>query len=52
VSVDDQGVPIEHSHDLFRADRTRITVRTRGRAGTAGSATSSGKVVELRTRAY
>jgi len=52
TTVDDAGVPIEHSHDLFRADRTRITVRTRGRAGTAGSATSRGKVVELRTRAY
>ncbi len=52
TSVDSAGAPIEHSHDLFRADRTRITVRTRGQAGTAGSATTRGKVVELRTRAY
>jgi len=52
TSTDSQGTPIEHSHDLFRADRTRITVRTRGNAGTAASTTSRGKIVELRTRAY
>ena len=52
TSVDDAGIPIEHSHDLFRADRTRITVRTRGDGGTAASSTTSGKVVELRARAY
>lgn len=52
TSVDAAGIPIEHSHDLFRADRTRITVRTRGDAGTAASATARGKVVELKTRAY
>ena len=26
TTVDAAGVPIEHSHDLFRADRTRITI--------------------------
>ena len=51
TSVDAAGVPIEHSHDLFRADRTRITVRTHGDAGTASaSASTHGKVVELRPR--
>ncbi len=52
TTVDADGVPIESSHDLFRADRTRITVRTRGQAGTAGSAVARGKVVELKARAY
>ena len=52
TTVDADGVPIEWSHDLFRADRTRITVRTHGRAGTAGSAVSRGKVLELKARAY
>jgi GntR family transcriptional regulator len=31
---DGRGVPFEHSHDLFRADRTTITVRTPGRSST------------------
>ena len=35
---DDDGVPLEFSYDLFRADRTAITVRTRGPRGTALSA--------------
>jgi GntR family transcriptional regulator len=52
TTVDADGVPIEASHDLFRADRTRITVRTQGRGGTAGSAVSRGKVLELKSRAY
>jgi GntR family transcriptional regulator len=52
TTVDAAGVPIESSHDLFRADRTRITVRTRGQAGTAGSAVARGKLVELKARAY
>jgi GntR family transcriptional regulator len=50
TSVDSDGVPIEHSHDLFRADRTRITVRTRGDRGTSASATDSGQVLELKAR--
>ena len=52
TSVDEDGVPIEHSHDLFRADRTRITVRTRGDVGTAATATARGKLIELRPRTY
>jgi len=52
TSVDASGVPIEYSHDLFRADRTRITVRTQGRGGTAGAAVSRGKVLELKARAF
>lgn len=52
TSVDDDGVPMEHSHDLFRADRTRITVRTRGDAGSAATAITRGKVIELRPRTY
>ena len=52
TSVDGDGVPIEHSHDLFRADRTRITVRTRGDVGTAATATARGKLIELRPRTY
>jgi len=51
TTVDQDGEPLEYSHDLFRGDRTRITVRTPGRAGTAGSARSRGKVVELRAQA-
>ena len=52
VAVDQDGVPFETAHDLFRADRTRLTVRTRGNVGTAGSAVARGKVVELKARAY
>ena len=37
TSRDAAGRPIEFSHDLFRADRTTVTVRTRGRAGAAVS---------------
>jgi GntR family transcriptional regulator len=51
TTVDQDGEPLEYSHDLFRGDRTLITVRTPGRAGTAGSARSRGKVVELRAQA-
>jgi len=49
-TCDADGRPIEFSHDLFRADRTLITVRTRGNQGTAGSARTRGRVVELRAR--
>jgi len=51
TTTDADGRPIEYSHDLFRADRTRITVRTPGRPGTAGSARARGQLVELRTQA-
>jgi len=49
-TVDDADVPIEFSHDLFRADRTQVSVRTRGNQGTAGSARTKGRLVELRAR--
>ncbi len=52
TAVDQDGVPFETAHDLFRADRTRLTVRTNGRAGTAGGSVSRGKVLELKARAY
>ncbi|HYJ76620.1 MAG TPA: GntR family transcriptional regulator, partial [Kineosporiaceae bacterium] len=48
TTLDGDGRPIEFSHDLFRADRTSVTVRTRGPAGTAVSLRSAGHVVELR----
>ena len=35
TAKDGDGVPFEFSHDLFRADRTRILVRTPGAAGAA-----------------
>lgn len=50
TTLDEAGAPIEFSHDLFRADRTSVTVRTRGREGTAGSVRTHGRVVELRAR--
>ncbi len=50
TSLGPDGVPIEHSHDLFRADRTRITVRTEGHAGATSVRTSRGKVLEMRPR--
>lgn len=31
TTYDSDGAPIEYSHDLFRADRTRITMRSPGR---------------------
>jgi GntR family transcriptional regulator len=51
TTVDDDGSPIEYSHDLFRAERTRIVVRTPGRGGITRAARSPGRVVELRAQA-
>ncbi|MHB1930983.1 MAG: GntR family transcriptional regulator [Acidimicrobiales bacterium] len=48
TTADQEGVPIEFSHDLFRCDRTRIVVRTPGRGGITRAARQSGRVVELR----
>lgn len=50
ISLDSSGIPIEYSHDLFRADRTRITVRTKGDPVTTASTTARGNIVEFRTR--
>ncbi len=47
TTVDADGTPFEFSRDLFRADRTRISVRAPGR-GVRGQARQDGKFVELR----
>jgi GntR family transcriptional regulator len=47
-TTDAQGLPFEYSYDLFRADRTTVTVRTPGRASTGASVRVAGRVVELR----
>ncbi len=44
---DAEGAPFELSHDLFRADRTTITVRT---PATTRARDGSGRVVQLRPR--
>ena len=43
---DAEGVAFEYSHDLFRADRTRITVRVKG-SPTNEKARLRGRLVEL-----
>lgn len=50
TSWDAAGVPIEHSYDLFRADRTRITVHTNGQACTAAARGGHAPMVEVRAR--
>ncbi|GAA3800210.1 GntR family transcriptional regulator [Sphaerisporangium flaviroseum] len=47
TTFDGSGSPFEFSHDLFRADRTRILVRTQGAAGTADSARGRGRLIDL-----
>jgi GntR family transcriptional regulator len=47
TTQDPDGVPFELSHDLFRADRTTITVRT---PATTKARDGSGRVVQLRPR--
>jgi len=49
VARDAAGRPFEHSHDLFRADRTTITVRTRGDRSVAHRR-SRGEVIEISTQ--
>jgi GntR family transcriptional regulator len=46
TTYDADGRPFEFSHDLFRADRTRITMRTPGR-GIGANARREGNYVEL-----
>jgi GntR family transcriptional regulator len=48
VTRDESGRRFEFSHDLFRADRTRIAVSSAGR-GLRANACGDGNVVELRT---
>ena len=49
TTTDSEGEPMEFSRDLFRADRTRIVVRTE--ADTARAVTDRARVVELRPQA-
>jgi GntR family transcriptional regulator len=52
TTKDSGGEPIEFSRDLFRADRTRIVVRTQGRlADGARAVPGRAQVVELRAKA-
>lgn len=48
TTMDLNGRRIEYSHDLFRGDRTRITVRTKGELPSAESVGSRGRTVEVR----
>ncbi|MFT4009052.1 MAG: GntR family transcriptional regulator [Nocardioidaceae bacterium] len=47
LTRDARGVPFEYSKDLFRADRTRIRMRTPGR-GIQSQMVGDGSIVELR----
>ncbi len=47
TTTDTEDEPIEFSHDLFRADRTRIVVRTPGQGGVARPAPARGRLIEL-----
>jgi GntR family transcriptional regulator len=51
TTTDTEDEPIEFSHDLFRADRTRIVVRTPGQGGVARTPRGRGRVIELRSQA-
>jgi len=46
TTTDPAGEPIEFSRDLFRADRTRIVVRTEG-ADASRAVPGRARVVEL-----
>jgi GntR family transcriptional regulator len=46
TTTDPDGEPIEFSRDLFRADRTRIVVRTEG-GGASRTVPGRARVVEL-----
>jgi len=48
TTTDADGVPFEFSHDLFRADRTRIVVRSPGSRDSAGNSRIGGRVLEMR----
>jgi GntR family transcriptional regulator len=50
TTVDEEGEPIEFSRDLFRAERTRIVVRTAGRGELGRAARSPGRVIELQAQ--
>ncbi len=48
TTMDTKGRKIEYSHDLFRGDRTRITVRTKGRPATSDQPGARGRIVEFK----
>jgi GntR family transcriptional regulator len=48
TTTDLGGTPFEFSHDLFRADRTRIVVRTPGEVAASRAESGGGRVIELR----
>lgn len=50
VTSDEEGVPFEYSHDLFRGDRMSFVVRTPGRGGITTAARASSPIVELRVQ--
>lgn len=50
TTQDATGLVFEFSHDLFRADRTVITVRTPASTRSPGGAGAHGRVVQLRPR--
>jgi GntR family transcriptional regulator len=50
TTTGESGDVIEHSHDLFRADRIRIVVRASGSGSITRAARSHGQVVELSDR--
>jgi GntR family transcriptional regulator len=49
TSATSAGVPFEFSHDLFRADRTRVTFRTRAERAQIVQRGTSDSVVDLRS---
>jgi len=49
TTTDTDGEPMEFSRDLFRADRTRIVVRTEG--GASRPVPGRARVVELHAQA-
>ena len=50
TTTDTGGVPFEFSHDLFRGDRIRITVRTPGQRAPGESALGPGAAAEAPPR--
>jgi GntR family transcriptional regulator len=50
TTKDATGSPFEFSHDLFRADRTFITVRTPASTGARKGSAEHGRVVQMRPR--
>lgn len=47
TTTDHDGEPIEFSHDLFRADRTRIVIKSPSASGSARSSANAGQRIEI-----